>query len=210
MPTKTWVVGEEVLAADFNTFVQKQVVATFANSAARTAALPAPTAGMQTWLDDVKRMEVWDGAKWVGTRVAGLAKQTGTVSVPMSAETMIPMGVVEYSVGGITISGGQVVVPVGGLYLFTGSLGSINGTGNAPMTGMVQTILNPSAGGALKNSAKVESWFPNMTVSQMAVLPAGGTCSLAVYNGMTTAGFSDPTGGAGQASKIGVQLVGPS
>lgn len=45
MPTKTWVVGEEVLAADLNSYIQKQVVPTFATVAARDAAMPAPTAG---------------------------------------------------------------------------------------------------------------------------------------------------------------------
>lgn len=45
MPQKTWVVGEEVLAADFNTYVQQQVVARFATVAARDSAYPAATAG---------------------------------------------------------------------------------------------------------------------------------------------------------------------
>lgn len=45
MPQKTWVVGEETLAADFNLFVQQQVVARFASVAARDAAWPAATAG---------------------------------------------------------------------------------------------------------------------------------------------------------------------
>jgi uroporphyrinogen-III decarboxylase len=37
MPTKVWAVGEELLAADMNTFVQQQVVSTFPNAAARDA-----------------------------------------------------------------------------------------------------------------------------------------------------------------------------
>src|SRR5262245_53980923 len=64
MPFKTWAVGEEVLAADFNSYVQRQVVAAFPNAAARTAALASPTKGMLTWLDDVARYEKWDGAAW--------------------------------------------------------------------------------------------------------------------------------------------------
>jgi len=57
MPTKTWVVGEEVLAADFNTMVQRQVVATFPNAAGRTAAIPSPTPGMVSYLTDTGRLE---------------------------------------------------------------------------------------------------------------------------------------------------------
>jgi len=45
MPQKTWVIGEEVLATDFNTYVQNQVVPRFATVAARDAAWPAATAG---------------------------------------------------------------------------------------------------------------------------------------------------------------------
>jgi hypothetical protein len=46
-------VGEEVLAADFNTMVQRQVVATFANAAARDAAIPAPTEGMTCYVTGI-------------------------------------------------------------------------------------------------------------------------------------------------------------
>jgi hypothetical protein len=64
MPTKTWAVGEEVLAADFNSYVQTQVVATFPNAAARTAAIPTPTAGRVTYVADLKVLQVHDGTGW--------------------------------------------------------------------------------------------------------------------------------------------------
>lgn len=81
MPTKTWVVGEEVLAADFNTMVQRQVVATFANAAARTAALPAPTEGMLTYLADVDQYQFWDGATWKVTYGSGISLGPGQVAM---------------------------------------------------------------------------------------------------------------------------------
>ena len=58
MPTKVWAVGEEVLAPDFNTFVQKQIVAVFPNAAARDAALPAPTVGMLIYVVDVAEVQL--------------------------------------------------------------------------------------------------------------------------------------------------------
>lgn len=64
MPTKTWVVGEEVLAADFNSYVQKQIVATFANAAARDAAIPGPTEGMMCYLNDVHQLQVRRATLW--------------------------------------------------------------------------------------------------------------------------------------------------
>jgi len=67
MPTKIWAVGEEVLAADFNDYVQEQVVATFPNAAARAAAITAPIPGMLTYLADVGRLEQYtDKASPVG------------------------------------------------------------------------------------------------------------------------------------------------
>lgn len=102
MPTKTWVVGEEVLAADFNTMVQRQVVATFSNAAARTAALPAPAIGMLTFLSDSMVYQTWNGTAWTAllgvlAYVENIGPQTGistaitdltgliTPAIPMSA-----------------------------------------------------------------------------------------------------------------------------
>lgn len=64
MPSKIWAVGEEVLAADFNDFVQEQVVSTFANAAARDAALPAPNIGQTCYLQDGTGLQHWDGTAW--------------------------------------------------------------------------------------------------------------------------------------------------
>jgi hypothetical protein len=74
MPSKVWVAGEEVLASDWNNYIQEQVVSTFSSAAARTAALPAPKNGQMTWLIDTKRLDVWNGTAWapasVGSRIA--------------------------------------------------------------------------------------------------------------------------------------------
>ena len=67
MPQKTWVVGEEVLAADFNTYVQNQVVAKFATVAARDAAWPAATAGpgAMSVTTDTNTLWLVVGVAWV-------------------------------------------------------------------------------------------------------------------------------------------------
>src|SRR3954468_20894696 len=57
MPTKIWAVGEEGLPPDFNDYVQEQVVATFPNASARTAAIPAPLPGQLSHLADTGRLE---------------------------------------------------------------------------------------------------------------------------------------------------------
>jgi hypothetical protein len=55
-------------------------VLVYASAAARSAALTgttAPTAGMTTWLVDVKRLECYDGAAWVPMNPATLVSSTG-------------------------------------------------------------------------------------------------------------------------------------
>jgi hypothetical protein len=68
MPQKTWVVGEEVLATDFNTYVQKQVVPTFASVAARDATYNAATAGVGATCTTVDTGTMWiviPGPTWL-------------------------------------------------------------------------------------------------------------------------------------------------
>lgn len=45
MPQKSWAVGEEVLAADFNTYLQNQCVPAFTNTAQRDSQWPSPPNG---------------------------------------------------------------------------------------------------------------------------------------------------------------------
>jgi hypothetical protein len=64
MPRKTFTAGEVLAAADVNTFLMDQSVMTFADSAARGSAIPSPTEGMVTYLDDSKNVEVFDGTNF--------------------------------------------------------------------------------------------------------------------------------------------------
>lgn len=65
MPFKTWAVGEEVLAADFQDYVANQVVATFVDAAQRTAQLPDPQAGQLSTLDSRPgELVIFTGTAW--------------------------------------------------------------------------------------------------------------------------------------------------
>lgn len=87
MPHKIWAVGEEVLAADFQSYVQNQVVAVFADAAARTAGIAAPATGQLSWLLDLKRLDAWDGAAWVPVNPThtDVARAAGTGGTSVSA-----------------------------------------------------------------------------------------------------------------------------
>jgi len=91
MPTKVWAVGEEVLAADFNTFVQQQVVSTFASLGALQTAWPdAPIGAMAITTDTMTRyVHVATGsAGWVGLGPNWIsAALTGTIPNSAAAIT---------------------------------------------------------------------------------------------------------------------------
>jgi hypothetical protein len=68
---KVWSAGDVVAAADVQGYLQDQSVMVFADAAARTAALAAPTEGMVTFLQDTDALEYFDGSAFVGVSNPG-------------------------------------------------------------------------------------------------------------------------------------------
>jgi hypothetical protein len=66
------VAGEVLTASNINGFLMNQVVAIFADSGARAAAITSPTKGNVTYLQDVDRVERWNGSAWVPVSEPGL------------------------------------------------------------------------------------------------------------------------------------------
>ena len=64
MAYKTFANGFPLPASDLNNYLMNQSVIVFADSTARTAALPTPTEGMITYLEDTNAYEGWTGAAW--------------------------------------------------------------------------------------------------------------------------------------------------
>lgn len=63
---KTYNIGDEVLAADFNPFVMDQIVAVYASAAARTAGWPTPPNGAVSYLQDHPgQLYVYNGTAWI-------------------------------------------------------------------------------------------------------------------------------------------------
>jgi len=61
---KTFTAGEVLTASDVNTYLAQQAVQVYATSAARTAAVPTPSEGMVSYLQDFNITESYDGANW--------------------------------------------------------------------------------------------------------------------------------------------------
>jgi hypothetical protein len=98
MAYKTFVAGEEALAADVNSYLMSQAVARFASAAARTAGLPAPILNQLTALDTVPGViDYWTGSVWApATPGAELTSAQITASV---AITNLAIGSAQLVVG---------------------------------------------------------------------------------------------------------------
>ena len=76
---KTFATGDVLTAADTNGYLM-QGVWTFANAAARTAAVTSPQEGNVSFLKDTNSFEIYDGASWVsygGGDITGVTAGTG-------------------------------------------------------------------------------------------------------------------------------------
>jgi len=85
---KVFTSGEILTAADVNSFLMDQSVMVFADSSARSSAIPSPSEGMVTFREDQDVVEVYDGSafKTVGGLVAvESALKTDTFSASVAA-----------------------------------------------------------------------------------------------------------------------------
>lgn len=64
MSRKVFTAGEVLAAADVNSFLMDQTVMSFAGTAARGSAIPTPTEGMVTFLEDSNLLSINDGSAW--------------------------------------------------------------------------------------------------------------------------------------------------
>ena len=83
MAYKTFANGFPLPASDLNNFLMNQSVIVFADSAARTTAIPSPVEGMLTYLEDTSAYESWNGSAFVsiaGDLTSLIPKSTVTTS----------------------------------------------------------------------------------------------------------------------------------
>jgi hypothetical protein len=67
MPRKEFEAFTRLDASDVNTFLMDQSVMTFAGTAARGSAISTPIAGMTTYLEDTKDLQIYDGSAYNST-----------------------------------------------------------------------------------------------------------------------------------------------
>lgn len=61
---RTWQPGEIITASNVQDYLQDQSVLVFASSSVRATAIPVPTEGMLSWLQDLNKYEYYTGAVW--------------------------------------------------------------------------------------------------------------------------------------------------
>jgi hypothetical protein len=71
MPYLDFQVNQVLTAAQVNDYLMNQSVMTFADAAARTAAIATPNDGMMSFLEDVLQVQVYSGAVLGWTAITG-------------------------------------------------------------------------------------------------------------------------------------------
>ena len=68
---KTFIAGSVLAASDVNGYLMDQSVMVFAGTAARSTAIPTPSAGMISYRTDTNAVEAYNGLAWVAVGGAG-------------------------------------------------------------------------------------------------------------------------------------------
>lgn len=93
---KTFTAGSILTATEVNTYLNEQSVMRFATTAARDAAITAPSEGMQVYIDDRNSLMFYDGSAWRDAssqlRMHGVVatRASGTVNITNATTTEIP------------------------------------------------------------------------------------------------------------------------
>jgi hypothetical protein len=155
---KQWVAGEQLTAANFQSYFQDQTVMVFASSAARGSALTGVVSeGMVSYLQDVNALQVYNGSSWGAVTPDVPTASPGTAGIVFgrtfgSADSSYTVAL-GHSAGGSARANASYIGNTGigvnaGASLTTGYGNTLIGgeTGFAFTTGVGNTFTGVSAG----------------------------------------------------------------
>lgn len=158
---------ERATSADVQGYLMDQTVMRFASGSARNAEISAPSEGMHTYLDDVNRVEFFDGAEWqdgkpygsqdplttAGTQPVGTNTLSGVVfgaSAPSRANNMTVTS---------TAASSRLIARVSGVYLVWGAVCfSSSSTGSDYRLARIQRNAVDVLGSTNSSRAGVANW----------------------------------------------------
>jgi hypothetical protein len=179
---RNWSIGELVEAADFQSFVQDQIVQVYDDATARTTALGTAVAeGMVSYLKDTNAVEVYDSSAWVSIATGDITAVTagtgltgggtsGSVTLNADYEAIGSAISIEVSqVTDITASAAELNI-LDGATLTTAELNHLDGVTSAVQTQLDARVLETN--GAVTTAAVGSVVVRNIAIS--TATPSGG------------------------------------
>jgi len=102
---KAWTPGTIIAANDVQNFLQDQTVMVFASNSVRSTAIPVPTEGMLTWLEDGNKYQYYNGSAWADLLVPISGGTAGQPYVSAGGTAFAAFGIMKGEYISTTVSG---------------------------------------------------------------------------------------------------------
>ena len=168
MPFTVWATGTTVTAADFNTYLQQQVLTTWADLSALNAGIASPTEGMFAFTKDTDTLYYRSSSAWVATSLAaditGVTAGTALSGGGTSGDVTINVDVNSASTVTATSSDYILISDVTDNSTKKALISDVVATGD--ITGITTAAASGLQGGATSGTPSLSLNLPGLTAAQ--------------------------------------------